>query len=624
MSLKHISLHGYFLLLTILLPFERVQGQWYITNDSLPQHNIDASDTLTQDIPQFYKNIQEDAKHSWSKTLLNALLDDSQKNVDSGEKMPINQSYLPFKGKIIHEIKIIVLDPFGTDINHPDSLIQQNYWQRAGNKLHASTKSYIISQNLQFKKGDIVKPAQVEESETYLRNTGYIQDARIWMDSIPNTNEVNVLVAVRDVFPIGVEIHSLSGTSVDVELTDKNFLGIGNELGIEGIYKTKYADHWGYGIHYAYKNILQTFTNLNVSYLDNIAQKQFNFSAERPLLSSFSLFGEAGYMRTFGRPEVAGWDSITPDYIDQLSVSFGKAFDLPCDYSTRRIVLAAHYEQKFPSYRKVALSNNRQTPYQYAQNRLWLFQASIYQQAYYREYLVNNFGITEDIAHGYNFSAQIGYNQFTQYEDGMYASLSAAGSHEFKTGNYYANASVSSFFNDQHAYEGILKLHVRYYTLLSKWGENRFRQFVNINYAKLLNPIPFFDNTIYFSQLTNLHTNAFRDEAKGNERLVINLENDWFSSWNLIGFRFVFFNFVDLGWIAPDNNLFDSSNFCWGIGLGVRIRNELLAFKTINIKIGFYPRFQQQNTIDFLEIGTSYPKVSPNFIPGYPQEIPLD
>jgi hypothetical protein len=318
-----------------------------------------------------------------------------------------------------------------------------------------------------------------------------------------------------------------------------------------------------------------------------------------------------------------GWDSISPDRLRNFSVTFGRAFTLPAQDAVRRLVFAGRYFEKTPEYRDVSLSEKIVLPYDYVKKRSFLFQASLYKQAYNREYLIHGFGATEDVAHGYNLSVQFGYTKFPQYESGVYSSFSASAGTNTKAGNFYAATAVSSFFNDNGPFEGVLKFDIHYFSPLKRIGKNRFRHFINIDYSKLLNPVGLFDNTVYFSQLTNLYTWNSRYDAVGTERLALNIESDMFTPLNIVGFRFLFYTFFDLAWIG-NKKLFVNDNLYGGIGLGVRIRNDLLVFKTIEFKIGYYPRFDQSGFNDFFDIDTSYPKVSPNFVPGYPDEIPLN
>ena len=56
--------------------------------------------------------------------------------------------------------------------------------------------------------------------------------------------------------------------------------------------------------------------------------------------------------------------------------------------------------------------------------------------------------------------------------------------------------------------------------------------------------------------------------------------------WHLYQFRFALYGFADLGILGYNGNLF-KNGFYSTIGIGVRIKNEHLIFRTINIRLGF-------------------------------------
>lgn len=580
--------------------------------------NVEARDTAIRDMPDIYKKIKASSKSNIGKSIYNALIREPSQPDIPVEK----QDYKPYEGKIIEAIEIIVLNPFGTDVDNP-LVGPVKGVQKNANDLHIRTKKNVIRNNLQFKEGDPVNSVIISETETYLRNLGYINDARIKIQEIALIDRVIIQVVVRDVWSLGVDISELSGSALDISVFDKNIFGYGNRTEVNFIYDKNYSRRTGYGAGYLHKNLMHTFIDLEGFYLDDIKSRKLSLSAERPLQTTLKNFGQISFFTQNGRPGIIGWDSISPDRIKNFSVSFGRAVTLPAKDVVKRLVFAGRYLEKSPEYIDVTLPENFLLPYDHVKKRSFLFQASLYQQAYYKEHLIHGFGVTEDIAHGYNLSAQIGYTRFPQYKSGVYASFSASGGKNMKIGNFYAAAAVSSYFNNGDPFEGVLKFDLHYFSPLQRSGRYRFRHFLNIDYSRLLNPVGSFDHSIYFSQLTNLYTWNSRYDAAGNERLAFNLESDMFTPFNVAGFRFLLYSFIDIAWIGK-NKLFSNNNLYGGIGLGIRIRNDLLVFKTIELKVGYYPRFDQSGFNDFFDIDTSYPKVSPNFVPGYPDEIPLN
>lgn len=71
--------------------------------------------------------------------------------------------------------------------------------------------------------------------------------------------------------------------------------------------------------------------------------------------------------------------------------------------------------------------------------------------------------------------------------------------------------------------------------------------------------------------------------------MIFNFEFVMFSPWYFYGFRFAPFVFADVGLISQSRYAFTNSDTYAAIGVGFRIRNESLAFKTIILSFGYIP-----------------------------------
>ncbi len=586
--------------------------------------NVQASDTtITEKDRREYERIKEAAqKKEWTDALYSAFFSESKTPDTQETSSSLDQQYIPYDGRVINNIKIIVLEPFGTDINHPDSVNADNWFNKTANSLHINTKRYIIRGNLLFKAGDAVDPLVIAESEAFLRNTGYINDARIQIDSIPGTQMADVTVTVRDVFSIGLELHDLSVNSIDLEVYDKNFLGTGNRFWLRGIHDGSYSPTFGYGAGYLYSNLMNTFINLKASYLDQIWINEASLSAERPLQTSLDYYGKLDYYRMKQRIDQMPWDSINPPFLETWLASFGRAFNPFGHGSPKRISVAVGYIDNSPSYAAIEPGKPDPMQYEFVPSQSLLAQYSFFSQRYYRQYMIHNFGITENLASGYNITGQVGYTRCPGYFEGMYTSLEFSAGKMYDIGNLYARAAIGTHFDHRDFYQGIIRFNGNYFTPLMRVGKSRLRQFVNVNYANVLNPIDGITDYVFFSTLTTLRTYYFDQQAKGSERFMVNLETDFFTTLNVLGFRFLLFSFFDGGWLRMNGELFNADNFYCGFGVGLRIRNDLLVFRTLVLKIGYYPRFDQ-NLGNMLQFTTSEPARAPDFLPAYPQEITL-
>jgi hypothetical protein len=540
-------------------------------------------------------------------------------DTDVSSETSIDEQFAPYEGKTVIDIRIIVLPPFGYKVKNDTVAGKIKTLEKIGNATHSNTRNWVVRKNLLFRKGDKINPLLIAESESFLRRLEYFNDVFISIDSLPD-ERANITVVVKDNWSIGGYPHSISPKNADVEIYDRNFMGQGNNLALRGLYSFKYKKS-GFGIETGYSNFMKTFININALYLDELNLRTGSFSVERPLQKNLNLFGQISFRVTKIKLDNMAWDSISPTYTREFSMSAGYAFNPFGNNNT--FVVSTRFQQRAPLYLGVAQPVNADN-YQYVKNTMWLAQFSLFGQRFFRDRLVNSFGKEEDFAYGYNLSLQGGYSEWKRFNmKGLYASVRAAANRRTKLGTVYVEGVLSSFFNDDGPFEGILNLKTDMFSPLFSIGNQKYRQFLSINYIKRLNYIPGFRN--YYFTLNDLTSINLRTDSPAIERMIVKMEGDLFSSLMVAGFRFLFYSFVDVGWLAGrDSRLFDRANRFWGAGFGVRVRNELLVFRTLELKFGYYPQLHQKGFNNFVNTRMSIPNMSPNFTPRYPEEAVVD
>jgi hypothetical protein len=535
-------------------------------------------------------------------------------------QVSIDRQFMPYEGKIINDIHVIVLPPFGYDVRKFDSTPEITRIREIGNNSHANTRSWVMRNNLLFKKGQEIDPLIMAETESFIRDIGYVNDVHIQIDSI-STTEANVTVVVRDNWSIGAYARNVS-TKVDVEVFDRNFIGLGNNFNLRGIFNAKTERKFGGGVGYKYPNLLRTFVNIDALYVDDILSRNQTVSIERPLQKHLNIFGQVSHNILKTNLSQVVWDSISPTYNEEFSASLGYAFNPIGNDNT--FVISTRVLSKSPLYRDVEQPDDPEY-FQFIGNRMALIQLSLYRQRHFRTHMVNSFGKIENFAYGYNVSAQFGYSKWPDLSKrGLYSSFRVAANKQYSAGSLYFEGAISSFFDQHKPFEGVLKLKLDMFSSLYRIGNQNYRHFLNVDYSKRLDYIPGFRNHNFtFNDLTSMKFKNITNFT-ATEKLMFKTEGDVFSSLNLMGFRLLFFAFADFGWIANYNNtLLNKDNIYWGAGLGIRIRNDLLVFRTVELKIGYYPRMNQHGFNNFVNFGSSTPNLSPNFTPKYPEEIML-
>jgi hypothetical protein len=80
-----------------------------------------------------------------------------------------------------------------------------------------------------------------------------------------------------------------------------------------------------------------------------------------------------------------------------------------------------------------------------------------------------------------------------------------------------------------------------------------------------------------------------------------------FTPWFFYGFRFAPYLFADVGFISSSRNPLIQSSLYAALGLGVRIRNESLAFKTIVLSFGYLPKVLEDQSRWFVNFSLGEP-----------------
>jgi len=121
--------------------------------------------------------------------------------------------------------------------------------------------------------------------------------------------------------------------------------------------------------------------------------------------------------------------------------------------------------------------------------------------------------------------------------------------------------------------------------LFNIWN-SKSRQFIKLNYALGINRFEI-ENLLLRNQ-DGIRGFGSRIE-KGKQRITLNVENVFFQKRAILNFQTAFFSFFDVGIVGPQNQSIFKQNYYGGVGLGLRIRNENLIFKTIQIRLAYYP-----------------------------------
>ena len=518
---------------------------------------------------------------------------DSTETINSLSEAP----FLPYYGKIIRHI---IINRFGFEKTFTDTAAKINY---AGTKLlnllHQDSREWVIRDNLFIQEGTPIDAYKMADNERFLRSLEFIQDARILIKPIRGEKDsVDVLVVTKDLFTLSGEISDLELESSKAGVSESNLAGLGQKVAFTALWNKKREPDFGFQSLYSKTNIAHTFINGSVSY-STINPDLYNFAPDerawyvkldKPLVSQYSRF--AGDI-TFGRNQsfnaYSAADSLFYKYdyntFDTwIGYNFGADKSLYNNSRGPRELLSLRYFRNDFFQKPYQVANDFN--FRFNNRQAILAQFVFFRQNYFKTNYFYGFGTTEDIPYGYNIALTAGwYKQL--FLARPYAGIEIyryIGSNKgdfieyfFRSGTFMRNGKLE---------DASILFGSSVFSRLFTVGRVKIRQYLRYSFTKQFNRVGLdalrIDNPFglrYFSS----------DSTIGSQRINVNTETSFFLKYKLLGFKFAPFIFADAALLTPENQSFSKSSIYYGLGFGLRARNENFIFGTIELRLIFYP-----------------------------------
>ena len=509
--------------------------------------------------------------------------------------------YQPYAGKIIRNIEV---RQFGFEKSFSDTATRIKYFgTRILNSLHNNSKSWVIRNNLFIKENDALSPAIIADNERYLRNLNFIRDARILVkDFDPESDSIDLLVVTKDLFSLTGEVSSLDLEHQQITVGDENLMGLGQSLEITGLHDPERMPKYGIDARYEKYSVFNSFVNLSGGYADigrNLYNRRKNersyyLNLDRPLYSQYArTFGFLHMTNAWSRHSFEPFEA--PDsafykyHYKMLDVAFGYNFGARRHLQSTEVPLRKVISFRYFNY------NFKESPEQFAgryveklnDRQAFLTKFTLFKQKFFKTRYILGFGATEDIPYGYNFSLTGGWYRIKDLSR-PYLGLDA---------NRYAYTDkgdivqlflrTGTYFNEG-LQDGSVVLGSSLYSRLIQLRQTKIRQFMRLSYTSQFNT--------YIAEPLRIN-NAFglqefrQDSIQAKRRLTLRSETVFFSPGKLFGFSFAPFLTGDFSLIEPTKLSFAPiHHFYYGLGGGIRTRNENLVFGTIELKAIYFPR----------------------------------
>jgi len=504
---------------------------------------------------------------------------------DSIDFQQSETEFIDFEGKIIGKIRLKKVRVLAGSVYDTLEVVESAV-SDALNKLHYTTRDWIIQNNLLFEEGEIVDPYVLADNERILRDLPFIEDARIIVRiREEDENFVDIIVITKDLFSLGISPSVMDVNRARVAFFDRNFLGYGTELRYTLHYDQREQPRFGHEGKYAMTNIRGTFISGLINYENSfegtftrILFERFFFTPQIRYAGAVDL----GYFIT-SREEFPN-DSLaeitySADYED---IWLGRSFQIGEEYSRKNFIISGRVRNDNFRRRPVVKPDSNLF---YQDNLLMLGSLSFREIHYFKSSMILAFGTTEDIPVGYRLQLTGGY-ETEEFAHKPYTSVEIAWANLWDDFGYLGNSiRFGNFWKERKLSEGVFKARMFYFSPLTPLKRFRFRQIVYVDWTYGLNRLQ--GEYISLSdQIRGLDGSQFQ----GVNRFIINAESITFAPWNFYGFRFALYGFGDLGFLSDRALLFHQDNFYGAFGVGCRIRNESLVLKTVQIRIGYFTR----------------------------------
>jgi hypothetical protein len=504
-------------------------------------------------------------------------------------KKLIQKPYSTFEGKTIRNINIETLDPFGYSVTDTN-VAPNNSFLIKGNKVHVKTQNITIRNLLLIHQNQKFDSLLVKESERLVRTRRYVLDVSFFVKTTAkNSDSVDIFIREMDKWSL-LPSFGASTSNININLTDKNFIGLGHESynGIDWNYTN---GDFAYNIKYYIPNVRNTFINSTINFSkDPINNTIRGFALDRPFFSPFAKWAAgASFMHQNRKYYIHTNDSLllqqrftfnTQDFWAGSAIRIFKG-NTESKRTTNFIFTGRFLRIRYLE-RPIEMFDMQDI---YSNEDFNMASIGISTRKYVQDKFIFRYGITEDVPIGRVFSLTGGYQ--TKNNTGrLYLGA------RISLGNYYpwgylsSNYEYGTFFRSSHTEQGILSASVTYFTGLVELGKWKFRQFVKPQVSIGINR--FSSDSLTLNDGYGM--DGFNSPTlSGTSRLLFTLQTQSYAPWNLIGFHFGPFLIFSLGMLGDPLTGFRNNKVYSQIALGVLIKNENLIISTFQLSIAYYP-----------------------------------
>lgn len=494
---------------------------------------------------------------------------------------------LSYQGKIIRNILITTLDPFGFDERDTNKKPISKF-ERYGNALHIKTRESTIRHLLLFKKNQALDTLLISETERLLRNQRYVR--RVYIEPMPVgrfKDSVDLHIRVLDSWTMYVD-GDLTGSRGWTRLSERNLFGLGHEASFTyQQFFTGIADS-GKGMSYTLRNIRNTYVNVRGSYYSDYEGYFTRYIyVDRQLYSPLARWsGSVSYYEN----RDAYVDTI-PNYKPVLYYksfnTFGswvKPLGVSKDKSINNFIIGATYRNT--SFYRNSFLYPKEDVYHSNEN-IFLTQLSLNRSKFVKDRYIFRNGDTEDVGTGHTLYLTSGAI-WKNHRMLPYISLGFSKAYYERKGYYAADFEVGSFFPKGKIKELVFRAEGIHFTKLLSIGDWHFREFLKASFVMGVKDFVYQGSRLSINEHYGI-LGFNSSEVYGNRKLILSSQTQLYSPFQFIGFRVSPFLSVDTAFIGRKESPFFNVDLYSRFSLGFYITNDYLPFGAIQFSLAYFP-----------------------------------
>lgn len=507
--------------------------------------------------------------------------------------------YLPYQGRVIRNIRIQILPPYGVSLDEPEKY-QPNKLQKLANKMQLKTLEWVVKNDLQFKEGDTIEAIDFSDTEKLFWERANLKDFKIEVTPVDSGNYADVLILARDRWSWNLK-SAPAFDNVTFGVVLSNFLGFPHSI-TQTVSLNFRADNF-YLVEgvYRYNNIVRTKINF-LSY--------YNYSR-------IATEGGAGFEKKFQSADDRWAGCILFDVVDSKARQTSKfgpiistnTLTLNTDiWFARSFVLKKSKTEINDEYFRIITSarvfrtDYLKRPYLFAPDNLQQFLNGMFVLGgigfsswdYYFDRMVYNLGNGEYFSKGNSLSFIMGMQYDEKLKHRVYLGFKFNhGVYLNKAGYLFAEMNYSAYMKPKERGQGLIKLKGTFYSkplTLKKWYARHF--FSAAAYVGI-NQVSGRENIV--NHLNGL-TGVYFDALRGNITSVLNYEVAFYPTFKVFGLTSNIFAFTDLAITAGSATVNAAPTRVYpSAGFGLRVRNLEFAWGYIELSFSYTPVLKQYN-----------------------------